>query len=106
MDHIICITLNAFRESWSDMNTSVWDILAERIHELLLCPECHESIFTNLLQKNITILTDKRMIYSVCLECPATKAEKKNEFFQIKALQDTILLNHNANMVEVLIIKE
>ena len=46
------------------------------------------------------------MIYSVCLECPATKAEKKNDVSQIKALQDTILLNHNANMVEVLIIKE
>ena len=53
---------------------SVWDILAGRIRELLLCPECHEPIFTNPQQKNITILTDRRMIHSVCLECPATKA--------------------------------
>ena len=31
MDHIKCSTLNAFRESWSDIDTSVWDILAEMI---------------------------------------------------------------------------
>jgi hypothetical protein len=74
MDHI-CTTLNAFRESWPD--TSVWDILAGRIRELLLCPECHEPIFTNPQQKNITILTDRHMIHSVCLEYPASKAEEK-----------------------------
>ncbi|CAI2195345.1 19322_t:CDS:2, partial [Funneliformis geosporum] len=67
------------RESWPDVDTSVWDILARRIRELLLCPECHEPIFTNPQQKNITILTDRRMIHSVCLECPATKAEEKND---------------------------
>ena len=39
MDNII-YTLNAFRETWPDI---VWDILARRIHELLLCP-CHEPI--------------------------------------------------------------
>ena len=44
MDHIICTTLNAFR---ADIDTSVWDILAGRIRELLLCPECHEPIFIN-----------------------------------------------------------
>jgi hypothetical protein len=106
MDHIICTTLNAFRESWPDVDTSVWDILAGRIRELLLCPECHEPIFTNPQQKNITILTDRRMIHSICLECPATKAEEKNDVSQIKASQDTILSNHNADMVEVPIIKE
>jgi hypothetical protein len=106
MDHIICTTLNAFRESWPDVDTSVWDILAGRIRELLLCPECHEPIFTNPQQKNITILTDRRMIHSVCLECPATKAEEKNDVYQIKASQDTKPSNHNADMVEVPIIKE
>ncbi|GBB85395.1 hypothetical protein RclHR1_11950003 [Rhizophagus clarus] len=106
MDRIICTTLNAFRESWPDVDTSVWDILAGRIREMLLCPECHEPIFTNPLQKNITILTDRRMIHSVCLECPATKAEEKNDVSQIKASQDIILSNHNADMVEVPIIKE
>jgi hypothetical protein len=106
MDHIICTTLNSFRESWPDVDTSVWDILAGRIRELLLCPECHEPIFTNPLQKNITILTDRRMIHSICFECPATKAEEKNDVSQIKASQNTILSNHNADMVEVPIIKE
>src|ERR1043165_1467599 len=103
MDHIIYTTLNAFGESWPDIDT---DILARRIRELLLCPECHEPIFTNPQQKNITILTDRCMIHSVCLECPATKAEEKNDVSQIKASQDTILSNHNADMVEVPIIKE
>jgi len=89
-----------------DVNTSVWNILTRRIRELLLCPECHEPIFTNLQQKNITILTDRRMIHSVCLECPATKAKEKNDVSQIKTLQDTKLSNHNAGTVEVPIIKE
>ena len=31
MDHIKCSTLNAFRESWPDIDTSVWNILAEMI---------------------------------------------------------------------------
>jgi hypothetical protein len=62
------------------VDTSVWDILAGRIRELLLCPEYYEPIFTNSQQKNITILTDRRMIHSICLECPATKAEKKMMF--------------------------
>ncbi|CAI2190102.1 10249_t:CDS:1 [Funneliformis geosporum] len=95
MDRIICITLEAFR-----------DILARRIHELLLCPECHESIFTNLQQKNITILTDRRMINSVCLECPTTKAKERNDVSQIKASQNTKPLNHNSDMIEAPIIKE
>src|SRR3954454_22001408 len=103
MDHIICTTLSAFRESWPDIDTSLWDILAGRIRELLLCPECHEPIFTNSQQKNITILTDRHMIHSICLECSTTKAEEKNDVSQIKASQDTILSNHNA---EVPIIKE
>ncbi|CAI2187219.1 17241_t:CDS:2, partial [Funneliformis geosporum] len=81
MDHIIYTTLNAFRESWLDVDTSVWDILAGRIRELLLCPKCHEPIFTNSQQKNITILIDR----------PS---------------QDTKPLNHNADIVEVPIIKE
>ncbi|RIA96788.1 hypothetical protein C1645_753979 [Glomus cerebriforme] len=100
MDYIICTTLSAFRKSWLDIDTSVWDILAGRIHELLLYPECHEPIFTNSQQKNITILTGRRMIHSVCLECPAIKAKEKNDVFQIKTLQDTKLSNHNASMVE------
>jgi hypothetical protein len=100
MDHIIYTTLNAFRESWPDVDTSVWDILAGRIRELLLCPECHEPIFTNPQQKNITILTDRRMIHSVCLECPATKAEERNDVSQIKASQDTKPSNHNSDMIE------
>ena len=64
----------------------MWHILAGRMRELLLCPDCHESIFTNPQQKNITILTDRRMIHSVCLECPATKAEEKNDVSQIKLI--------------------
>jgi hypothetical protein len=36
MDRIICTTLNAFRESWPDVDTSVWDILAGRIREFLI----------------------------------------------------------------------
>ena len=79
MDHIIYTTLNAFRESWPDIDTSVWDILAGRIHELLLCLKCHEPIFTNPQQKNITILTDRRMIHNVCLECSTIKAEERND---------------------------
>ena len=110
MDHIIYTTLNAFRESWPDVDTSVWDILAGRIREMLLCPECHEPIFTNPLQKNITILTDRRMIHSVCLECPATKAEEKKKVSQatakIKPSQDTKPSNHNSDMIEAPIIKE
>src|SRR6266542_1984233 len=106
MDHIIYTTLNAFRESWPDVDTSVWDILAGRIRELLLCPECHEPIFTNPQQKNITILTNRRMIHSVCLECPATKAEERNVISQIKASQDTKPSNHNSDMIEAPIIKE
>jgi len=106
MDHIICSTLNAFRESWPDVDTSVWDILAGRIRELLLCPECHEPIFTNPQQKNITILTDRRMIHSICLECPTTKTEERNDVSQIKASQDTKPSNHNSDMIEVPIIKE
>ena len=106
MDRIICTTLNAFRESWPDIDTSVWDILAGRIRELLLCPECHEPIFTNPQQKNITILTDRHMIHSVCLECPATKAEERNDVSQIKASQDTKPSNHNSDMIEAPIIKE
>jgi len=80
----------------------VWNILAGRIRELLLCPECHEPIFTNPQQKNITILTDRRMIHSVCLECPATKAEERNDVSQIKASQDT----KPSDMIEAPIIKE
>ncbi|CAI2188290.1 11124_t:CDS:2, partial [Funneliformis geosporum] len=83
------------QNSWPDVDTSVWDILARRIRELLLCPECHEPIFTNPQQKNITILTDRRMIHSVCLECPATKAEEKNDVSQIKASQNTKPSNHD-----------
>ncbi|CAI2197155.1 16995_t:CDS:2, partial [Funneliformis geosporum] len=67
-------------ESWPDVDTSVWDILAGRIH--------------------------RRIIHSVCLECPATKAEEKNDVSQIKASQDTKPSNHNADIVEVPIIKE
>jgi hypothetical protein len=106
MDHIIYTTLNAFRESWPDVDTSVWEILAGRIRELLLCPECHEPIFTNPQQKNITILTDRRMIHSICLECPTTKTEERNDASQIKASQDTKPSNHNFDMIEVPIIKE
>src|SRR6266540_1095460 len=106
MDHIIYITLNAFRELWPDVDTSMWDILVGRIHELLLCPKCHKPIFTNLQQKNITILTDRYMIHSVCLEYPATKAEEKNDIFQIKASQDTKPSNHNSDIIETSIIKE
>ena len=100
MDHIIYTTLNAFREFWPDVDTSVWNILAGRIHELLLCPECHEPIFTNPQQKNITILTDRRMIYSVCLKYPATKAKERNDVSQIKASQDIKPLNHNSDMIK------
>src|SRR4051794_28960233 len=46
------------------------------------------------------------MIHSICLECSAIKAEEKNDVSQIKASQNTILSNHNADMVEVPIIKE
>ncbi|RIA97631.1 hypothetical protein C1645_752029 [Glomus cerebriforme] len=98
MDHIIYTTLNAFKESWPDVDTSVWDILTGRIRELLLCPECHEPIFTNLQQKNITILTDRCMIHSVCLECPATKAKERND--------DIKSSNYNSDMIKALIIKE
>src|SRR3954451_12054017 len=85
---------------------SVWNILARRICELLLCPECHESIFTNSQQKNITILTDRRMIHIVCLECPATKTKERNNVSQIKTSQDTKLSNHNSDMIKASIIKE
>ena len=34
-------------------------------------------IFTNPQQKNITILTDRHMIHSVCPEYPAIKTEEK-----------------------------
>src|ERR1043165_7991940 len=104
MNHIICTTLNAFRKSWPNIDTSVWNILVRRIRKLLLCPECHEPIFTNPQQKNITILTDRHMIHSVCLECPATKAEEKNDVSQIKASQDTKPLNHNANSIADMLI--
>ena len=80
----------------------MWDILARRIRELLLCSECHKLIFTNSQQKNITILTDRHMIHSVCLECPATKAEERNDVSQIKASQDT----KPSDMIEAPIIKE
>src|SRR3954463_634987 len=106
MDHIICIILNVFRESWPDVDTSVLDILVRRIRELLLCPECHELIFTNPQQKNITILTDRRMIHSICLECPTIKTEERNDVSQIKASQDTKPSNHNSDMIEMPIIKE
>ncbi len=72
--------------------------LAERICELLLCSECHEPIFTNLQQKNITILTNRHMIHSVCLECSATKAKERNDVSQIKASQDTKPSNHNSDI--------
>ena len=84
----------------------MWDILAERIRELLLCPECHEPIFTNPQQKNITILTDRRMVHSICLKYPTTKTEERNVISQIKASQDTKPSNHNSDMIEVPIIKE
>ncbi|CAG8679008.1 7165_t:CDS:1, partial [Funneliformis mosseae] len=42
----------------------------------------------------------------ICLEYPATKAKEKKDISQIKASQDTILSNHNADIVEVPIIKE
>jgi len=96
MDHIIYTTLNAFR-----CRHFCVGILAGRIRELLLCPECHEPIFTNPQQKNITILTDRRMIHSICLECPITKTEERNDVSQIKASQDTKPLNHNSDMIEV-----
>ncbi|CAB4488988.1 hypothetical protein RhiirA5_417183 [Rhizophagus irregularis] len=106
MNYIIYTTLNAFKESWPDIDTSVWNILAGRIRELLLCSECHELIFTNPQQKNITILTDRYMIHSVCLECPATKVKERNDISQIKASQDTKPSNHNSDMIKALIIKE
>jgi len=37
----------------------------------------YEPIFTNPQQENITILTDRRMIHSAYLKCPATKTEEK-----------------------------
>ncbi|PKK57091.1 hypothetical protein RhiirC2_798679 [Rhizophagus irregularis] len=106
MNHIIYTTLNAFKESWPDVNTSVWDILAGRIRELLLCSECHKLIFTNPQQKNITILTDRHMIHSVCLECPTTKVKERNDISQIKASQDTKPSNYNSDMIKAPIIKE
>ena len=42
------------------------------------------------------------MIHSVCLECPATKAEERNDVSQIKASQDT----KPSDMIEAPIIKE
>jgi len=46
------------------------------------------------------------MIHSVCLEYPATKAEEKNDIFQIKASQDTKPSNHNSDIIKASIIKE
>ncbi|PKK56986.1 hypothetical protein RhiirC2_798896 [Rhizophagus irregularis] len=46
------------------------------------------------------------MIHSVCLECPATKAEEKIDLSQIKVSQDTKPSNHNSDMIEAPIIKE
>ncbi|RIA94963.1 hypothetical protein C1645_817337 [Glomus cerebriforme] len=82
------------------------DILARKIYELLLYLEYHEPIFTNLQQKNITIFTNRRMIHNVCLEYSAIKAKEINDVFQIKASQDTKLSNHNADIIEIPIIKE
>jgi hypothetical protein len=46
------------------------------------------------------------MIYSVCLECPITKAKERNNASQIKASQNTKPSKHNSDIIKVLIIKE
>src|SRR3989442_623237 len=65
-----------------------------------------QTYFHKFVTKNITILTDRRMIHSVCLECPTTKAEERNDVSQIKTSQDTKPLNHNSDIIEAPIIKE
>ncbi len=51
MDHIIYTTLNAFGETWPDIDT---DILARRIHELLYTQNV-TNLFSQIRNKKILL---------------------------------------------------
>ncbi|CAG8765606.1 8455_t:CDS:1, partial [Rhizophagus irregularis] len=97
--YTVCTTLNAFRESWPDIDLCRIFWSEEFVNCFYACPEYHEPIYTSPQQKNITILTDsRRMIHSVLLECSATKAEERKVAqvtAKIKPSQDNKPLNHD-----------